>query len=72
MTWDSHLEHLREVLNRLRNAGLTVNTSKCQFALRRLQILGHILDVENGQILPSDDKIRAIQDFKRPLTTKVN
>ena len=67
MTWDSHLEHLREVLNRMRNAGLTVNTSKCQFALRRLQILGHILDVEKGQILPSDDKIRAIQDFKRPL-----
>ena len=30
--WEEHLEHLREILTRLRKAGLTIKDLKCKFA----------------------------------------
>ena len=32
IVFDQHLKHLQEVLERLRQARLTVNTKKCKFA----------------------------------------
>jgi len=57
-SWSEHVEHIREVLTRLRAASLTVNISKCQWALRSMKLLGHT--VEQGQILPTSDKVEAI------------
>lgn len=57
-TWKGHLKHVREVLERLRAASLTLNVAKCQFCLRSMQILGYTL--MDGQITPSDEKIEAI------------
>ena len=62
--WDSHLMHVKDVLDRLRSAGLTANAKKCAFACSRIKILGHI--VENGRICPDDDKINVIQKWKVP------
>ncbi len=36
-----HLEHLREVFSRLRDAGLVINTEKCVFAEATVKFLGH-------------------------------
>lgn len=63
-----HLVHLREVLSRLLQSGLTLSPRKCQFALQKLCVLGHVIDVEHGQILATDDKIEAIKNFSRPIT----
>ena len=41
MTWDQHLVHLREIFTRLRNAELTLNTNKCQWAMECIHCLGH-------------------------------
>ena len=66
MDWESHCWHLWDVLTRLRQAGLTVNTNKCQFAVKRVKYLGHVL--EGGLIHPDPDKIAAIKDIKAPTT----
>jgi cleavage and polyadenylation specificity factor subunit 1 len=36
-----HLEHLREVFYRLRDAGLVINAEKCVFAETTIKFLGH-------------------------------
>jgi len=38
-TWEKHLTHLRDVFERLQNAGLTANMSKCVFASESIKIL---------------------------------
>ena len=43
-TREEHDVHLRDVLNRLQDAGMTLNKEKCQFALTSLKFLGHIID----------------------------
>ena len=52
----------RDVLNRVRNAGLKLNKEKCQFNQTKLEFLGHII-AENG-IEISPNKIYAILKLK--------
>ncbi|CAM5072922.1 unnamed protein product [Natator depressus] len=40
-SWGKHLEHLQKVLERIREAGLTVKAKKCQIGLNRVTYLGH-------------------------------
>lgn len=63
-TFDEHLRHLRDVLDRLRSAGITLNPSKAQIAANRITLLGFTLD--NGRILPSEDKLEAILSYPSP------
>ena len=42
-TWEEHLTHLREVLKRLGEVGLTVKPSKCQLAMSKCTYLGHVV-----------------------------
>jgi len=72
LDFDSHLIHLRDIFTRLRNAGLTANTQKCNLVRECNQILGHTLN--NGKISPSDDKVEVIKQLttinsKRKLTS---
>ncbi len=66
-SWEEHLRHLREVLHRLEEAGLTARLKKCQFAMKTCNYLGHV--VGNGVIRPAQDKIAAIESFATPKTT---
>ena len=59
-----HDNTLREVLNRVRNAGLILNKEKCQFNQTKLEFLGHII-MKNG-IEISPNKIDAILKLKTP------
>ncbi|CAM5078609.1 unnamed protein product [Natator depressus] len=43
-SWAEHLEHLRKVFERIREAGLTVKAKKCQIGLNRVTYLGHQVD----------------------------
>jgi hypothetical protein len=63
-----HCKDIAEVLNRLRQAGLTANAPKCQFLLKRMTILGHI--IEDGKIKPSDKKIAPILTIEKLNTKK--
>lgn len=65
-TWADHVEHLRAVLERLRDAGLTVRAEKCQIGKAEVSYLGHI--VGQGCRRPADVKITAVTDYPRPTT----
>ena len=63
-TREEHDTHLRDVLNRLQDAGMTLNKEKCQFAQTSLKFLGHIIDSEG--IRPDPNKVQAILDIQTP------
>lgn len=65
-TWEDHLEHLTDVLERLRQAGLTAKPVKCQLGMQTCSYLGHI--VGNGMVKPEADKILAVESFSVPKT----
>ena len=42
-SWPEHLQHIREVLKRLRAAGLTARPSKCHYGTSQCIYLGHVV-----------------------------
>lgn len=67
-TWEEHLAHIKETLQRIREAGLTVKAKKCQMAMAECLFLGHT--VGRGQVKPDAAKIRDLQLFRQPKTKK--
>lgn len=63
---EQHVEHLRRVLQRLREHRLYVKREKCEFARTEVHFLGHI--VGHGAIRMDSAKVRAIQDWPTPAT----
>ena len=67
-TWEEHLGHLRQVLERFRLAGLTLKLTKCRFGVSSLRFLGHI--VTGDDIRPDPSKTASIRAFKLPTTLR--
>lgn len=67
-SWDAHLIHLQNVLQKLHNAGFTVNYDKVHIGCESVKILGHIF--RDGKISPNPEKVRAIQQYKTPNNRK--
>ena len=63
-TFDDHIKHLREVFTRIRKAGLKLNIEKCNFWMKRLPFLGHIIEAKG--ISPDPEKIIAVQNIQPP------
>jgi len=59
-----HAEHLRVVLSRLREHQLYAKFSKCEFWLKKVPFLGHILSEEGIAVDPS--KVQEVMDWKAP------
>lgn len=59
-----HLQTLEKVFARLSAAGLTLKLAKCQFGLKSVTYLGHVID-EHG-LHPSPEKVQAIKEAPRP------
>ena len=68
MTFEQHLKVLRELFQRLRDAGLTAKPSKCSIAYSSLNCLGHVVGSE--QLKPDAEKVSAIKNAPRPSTKK--
>ncbi|GBG84380.1 hypothetical protein CBR_g38353 [Chara braunii] len=64
---DEHVEHLRTVLERLRQAKYQANRGKCEFARQELEYLGHYLTRQG--IRPLADKIEALRVWPEPTKT---
>ena len=64
--FDSHIERLRQVFDRLRMANLKLHMKKCSLFQRKVNFLGHVL-TESG-IEVQKDKVEAIQNWPRPRT----
>lgn len=66
--FDEHMRHLELVFQRLKDAGLVVNISKCVFAEKEVSFLG--FDVSEKGIVPSQSRVKVISEFALPATTK--
>ena len=67
-SFEDHLTKLREVLHRLRNAGLRVNIAKSTFAMDEVEYLGYILSRRG--IKPMPEKVTAILAIEPPNNVK--
>jgi hypothetical protein len=63
---EEHVEHLRVVLTRLRDHQLYAKFSKCEFWLREVQFLGHMLSAEGVAVDPG--KVKDILNWKSPIS----
>lgn len=66
-TYEEHMQRLEAVMQRIREAGLKLNASKCKFFQREIKYLGHIISEEG--IAVDQEKIEAIR--KWPVPTNV-
>jgi transposase InsO family protein len=63
-TREEHLAHIREVLERLREAKLYGKLRKCEFMREEVSFLGHRIGAKGLAVCP--DKIEAVRDWPAP------
>lgn len=61
---EEHLQHLREVFGELRRHRLYAKRSKCEFARKKVEFLGHV--VSAAGLETAEDKIAKIKDWPEP------
>ena len=61
---EDHLQHLKVILNVLREHQLYVNLKKCSFLQRILVFLGFVISAEGVQM--DSEKVRAILEWPHP------
>ena len=67
-TLEEHDEQLLALLNRMEEAGLTLNRGKCEFSWREVKFLGHILSQDGVHSDP--DKVAAVVNMEEPMSVK--
>ena len=67
-TMDTHLEHLRSLFIKLREADLKLKEVKCNLLKKHIQYLGHI--VSGKGITPMPEKLECIRKMPPPTTPK--
>ncbi|KAI3774607.1 hypothetical protein L1987_49166 [Smallanthus sonchifolius] len=65
-TKEDHEHHLKLILELLRNEKLYAKFSKCEFWIREVHFLGHVINKEGIHVDPS--KIEAIKNWEAPKT----
>ena len=65
---ETHLQHLRAVFQRLREADLKLKASKCAFFKKHIQYLGHLVSGEGIEPLP--EKLEVVKDMPPPTSPK--
>ncbi|KAJ9545298.1 hypothetical protein OSB04_025005 [Centaurea solstitialis] len=63
-TAEEHGDHLRKILEMLKRERLYAKFSKCEFWLKEVQFLGHVVTQEGIKVDPA--KIEAIKDWESP------
>ena len=66
--WETHMNSVHNVLDKLQKNGLTVNPLKCEWAVQETDWLGYWLTPTG--LKPWSKKIRAILSWERPKTVK--
>lgn len=67
-TFSEHLENLKTVFHRLREAGLKVKPSKCAFFQHRVHYLGHVISEEG--VAADPEKIEKVASWPVPESTR--
>ena len=68
MTWEEHLNYVKQVLSSLRKYGLTTKPSKCVWAAEEIEYLGHV--VGKGRVSVPEARVHAIKNFRKPVTKR--
>ena len=68
-TLEEHREHLQQVFQRLRQAGLRLKPSECLFLCREVVFLGHVISVSG--ISPDPAKTDKVRDYPVPVVSGV-
>lgn len=63
-TLEDHLQHILQVLNRLKSASLKLKPAKYHFVCQRVEYLGYIITPEG--LLPNPNKVKAVTGFPAP------
>ena len=63
-TFDDHLKHVSEILDRIIKAKLKLRPDKCVFAADQVNYLGFVITKDG--VRPDDDKVKAISEMKFP------
>ena len=63
-TIEEHIEHLREVFRRFKDANLKINPTKCECFWRKIPFLGHI--VSRGGIQADPEKTSTVNRYLVP------
>ncbi|MCI07009.1 Ty-3/Gypsy retrotransposon polyprotein, partial [Trifolium medium] len=66
--WNSHMKHLREVLELLRIHSLYANKKKCNFAQKSVEYLGHLVTGEGVAVDPN--KVISVLQWPQPKNVK--
>ncbi|KAL8583208.1 hypothetical protein ACOMHN_053721 [Nucella lapillus] len=67
-TWETHLEALRAIFQRLCETRLTAKPSKCCLAFKELSFLGH--QIGHGKMWPEEDKVEKLKKAEKPKSKK--
>ena len=67
-SWEDHVQHIRQVLTRLRTSGLTANPTKCKWGGTRMDFLGHL--VGEGTMAVPQHRVEALAGYTRSTTKK--
>ena len=67
-TWEDHLIHVRQVLDRIGKANLTVNPKKCSWGGRAVEFLGRF--VGRGSMSVPEHRCTALAKYTKPRTKK--
>lgn len=63
-----HIKHLKEVFKILRTNQLYVKLSKCEFACKQVEYLGHLISSDG--VAADYQKIKSMLEWPRPSTTR--
>ena len=67
-SWEDHVQHVRQVLTRLRTSRLTANLTKCKWGGTRMEFQGHL--VGEGTMAIPQHRVEALAGYTRPTTQK--
>ena len=67
-TLEDHIHHIRQALQKLRDAQLFARLHKCSFFQKKVEYLG--FDVSGDGVQPSPEKVRTVVEWPRPQGVK--
>lgn len=65
---EEHISHIEVVIDKLKEAGIIFNKSKCKFFKEEVEILGTI--IKKGVVKPNTDKVKTLNNFSKPKNIK--